>query len=89
MLFKQVFLALDKKQTNGCFIDVIFKNFKNNGLKKGDTHVNDLVRLETLYGILTIGYVNAIKTGIIEKTGKLELHKISRNGRPKFTVYRV
>ena len=54
-----------------------------------DTHVTKLDRLETLFGLLTLGYICAIIAGKIILREKPGLFKISSNGRPKLSIFRA
>lgn len=54
-----------------------------------DTHVTDIERLETLFGLLPLGFICAINAGKIIMNEKPELFKISSNGRPKISVFRA
>jgi hypothetical protein len=60
----------------------MFKNFKSNGFDMESTHVTDLGRLETLFGLLTLGYICAINAGKIIMQEKPRLFIVSANGRP-------
>ena len=58
-------IKVSEEYSNRCFIESMFKNFKTNGFNMKDTHVTDLDRLETLFGLLTLGYICAINAGKI------------------------
>ncbi|MFZ1454875.1 MAG: IS4 family transposase [Saprospiraceae bacterium] len=75
--------------SNRWFIESMFKNFKTNGFNMEDTHITNLDRLETLFGLLTLGYICAINAGKILMREKPELFKISSNGRPKLSIFRA
>lgn len=70
-------------------IEVMFKNFKSNGFNVEDTHVTNQERLETLFGLLTLGYICAINAGKIIFKEKPELFKIASNGRPKLSIFKA
>lgn len=82
-------IKVSEEYSNRWFIESMFKNFKTNGFNIEDTHVTDLNRLETLFGLLTLGYICAINAGKILMTEKPELYKISSNGRPKISIFRA
>ena len=67
----------------------MFKNFKSNGFNMEDTHVTKTERLETLFGLLTLGYICAINAGKIILKEKPELFKIAKNGRPKLSIFKA
>ena len=71
------------------YIEVMFKNFKSNGFNMEDTHVTNQKRLETLFGLLTLGYVCAINAGTIIFKEKPELFKIASNGRFKLSLFKA
>lgn len=71
------------------YIEVMFKNFKSNGFNMEDTHVTNQNRLETLFGLLTLGYICAINAGKIILKEKPELFKIAINGRAKLSVFKA
>jgi hypothetical protein len=71
------------------YIEVMFKNFKSNGFNMEDTHVTKTKRLETLFGLLTLGYICAINAGKIILKEKPELFKIAKNGRPKLSIFKA
>ena len=70
-------------------IEVMFKNFKSNGFNMEDTHVTKTERLETLFGLLTLGYICPINAGKIILKEKPELFKIAKNGRPKLSIFKA
>jgi hypothetical protein len=82
-------IKVSEEYSNRWFIESMFKNFKTNGFNMEDTHVTDLNRLETLFGLLTLGYICAINAGKILMCEKPELFKISSNGRPKISIFRA
>jgi len=71
------------------YIEVMFKNFKTNGFNMEDTHVTNHQRLETLFGLLTLGYICAINAGKIIFKEKPELFKLASNGRPKLSIFKA
>lgn len=70
-------------------IEVMFKNFKSNGFNMEDTHVTKQNRLETLFGLLTLGYICAINAGKIVFKKNPEFFKITTNGRPKLSIFKA
>lgn len=70
-------------------IECMFKNFKSNGFNMKDTHVTRLKRLETLFGLLTLGYICAVAAGKIVLKEKPDLFIIAANGRPKLNIFRA
>ena len=80
---------VSKEYSDRWYIEVMFKNFKSNGFNMESTHVTDLKRLETLFGLLTLGYICAINAGKIIKKEKPKLFEISANGRPKLRIFRA
>jgi hypothetical protein len=80
---------VSKEYSDRWYIEVMFKNFKSNGFNMESTHVTDLERLETLFGLLTLGYICAINAGKIIKKEKPKLFEISANGRPKLSIFRA
>jgi hypothetical protein len=73
---------VSKEYSDRWHIEVMFKNFKSNGFDMESTHVTDLGRLETLFGLLTLGYICAINAGKIIMQEKPRLFIVSANGRP-------
>jgi hypothetical protein len=82
-------VKVDKEYSKRWYIECMFKNFKTNGFNMEDTHVTKTSRLETLFGLLTLGYICAIRAGKIIKREKPELFKIAKNGRPKISTFRA
>jgi Transposase DDE domain len=80
---------MSEEYSNRWYIESMFKNFKTNGFNMEDTHVTNLDRLETLFGLLTLGYICAINAGKIILKEKPHLFKISSNGRPKLSIFRA
>lgn len=71
------------------YIENMFKNFKSNGFNMEDTHITDFKRLETLFGLVTLGYICAVKAGMIIKDEMPELFKLAANLRPKLSIFRA
>ena len=82
-------LQVSTEYSNRWYIECMFKNFKTNGFNLEQTHVTHPERLETLFGLLTLGYVCAVTAGKIIEKEKPELFKISANGRPKLSVFKA
>ena len=82
-------IKVSEEYANRWYIETMFKNFKTNGFNMEDTHVTKLDRLETLFGLLTLGYLCAINAGKIVLKEKPELFKIANNGRPKLSIFRA
>ena len=80
---------VSEQYSNRWYIEVMFKNFKSNGFDLEASHVTDLERLETLFGLLTLGYICAINAGKIIMKEKPHLFKISANGRPKLSIFQA
>jgi len=80
---------VSKEYSNRWYIECMFKNFKSNGFNMEDTHVTKTERLETLFGLLALGYVCAVNAGKIILEEKPELFKIAANGRPKLSIFRA
>lgn len=59
---------MSEEYLNRWFIESMFKNFKTNGFNLDDTKVTDLNRLETIFGLLTPGYIFAINVSKILMT---------------------
>lgn len=70
-------------------IESMFKNFKSNGFNMEDTHVTDFHRLETLFGLVTLGYICAVNAGKIIQEEMPELFKLAANLRPKLSIFRA
>lgn len=80
---------VSKEYSDRWYIESMFKNFKTNGFNMEDTHVTKLDRLETLFGLLTLGYICAIQAGKIILNEKPALFIIAANGRPKLSIFRA
>ena len=71
------------------YIENMFKDLKSNGFNLEQTHVKNLDRLHTLFGLLVLAHAWAVKVGTYIKRKHPKLFKMTKNRRPRKSIFKA
>jgi hypothetical protein len=71
------------------YIENMFKDLKSNGFHLEKTHVKDLDRLHTLFGLIVLTHTWAIRVGTYIKKTEPHLFKKTKNKRPRKSIFKA
>lgn len=71
------------------YIENMFKDLKSNGFHLEKTHIKDLDRLHTLFGLIVLTHAWAIRVGTYVKKTEPHLFKKTKNKRPRKSIFKA